>query len=59
MLLTREVIEAVGAFDEDLEAFGEDVDLSLRARRRGFPLRYVPEARVEEAIEISRRDLRT
>ncbi|MCB9742061.1 MAG: glycosyltransferase family 2 protein [Alphaproteobacteria bacterium] len=50
MLLTRELLEAVGPFDEDLEAFGEDVDLSLRARRRGFPLRYVPEARIEHAL---------
>ncbi|MCB9762734.1 MAG: glycosyltransferase family 2 protein [Alphaproteobacteria bacterium] len=50
MLLTREVLDAVGTFDEDLGAFGEDVDLSLRARRRGFPLCYVPQARIEHDL---------
>lgn len=50
MLITREVLDAIGPFDEDLEAFGEDVDLSLRARRAGFRLRYVPEARVEHEL---------
>lgn len=46
ILVHRAVLDAIGPFDEDLEAFGEDVDLSLRARRRGFPLVYVPEARI-------------
>ncbi|MBK7761526.1 MAG: glycosyltransferase family 2 protein [Deltaproteobacteria bacterium] len=46
LLVHRDVLDAIGPFDEDLEAFGEDVDLSLRARRRGFPLVYVPEARI-------------
>ena len=46
LLVHRDVLDAIGPFDEDLEAFGEDVDLSLRARRRGFPLIYVPEARI-------------
>jgi len=50
ILLSREVLEGVGTFDEDLEAFGEDVDLSLRARRQGFPLRYVPAARIEHVL---------
>jgi GT2 family glycosyltransferase len=46
----RRVYETVGAFDEDLESYGEDVDLSLRARRRGFPLRYVPDARIAHVL---------
>lgn len=50
VLFTPEVLDAVGLFDEDLEAFGEDVDLSLRATRRGFPIRYVPEARISHAL---------
>lgn len=50
MLITREVLDAIGPFDEDLEAFGEDVDLSLRARRAGFRLRYVPSARIEHEL---------
>lgn len=52
-LIHREVIARVGAFDADLVAFGEDVDLSLRARRAGFPLRYVPQARIEHALGAS------
>lgn len=51
--LPRAVLDAVGGFDESLEAFGEDVDLSLRAVRRGIPLRYVPEARIRHALGAS------
>ncbi|MEC8423360.1 MAG: glycosyltransferase family 2 protein, partial [Myxococcota bacterium] len=50
VLFTPEVIEQVGLFDADLEAFGEDVDLSLRAVRRGFAVRYVPAARIGHAL---------
>ncbi len=48
--LHRRVYQQVGAFDEDLESYGEDVDLSLRARRQGFPLRYVPDARIAHVL---------
>jgi len=50
MLIHRSVLEAVGDFDEDLEAFGEDVDLSLRAWRAGFPLRSLPQAVIEHEL---------
>ncbi|HJN75067.1 MAG TPA: glycosyltransferase family 2 protein [Myxococcota bacterium] len=50
MLIHRRVLETVGDFDEDLEAFGEDVDLSLRAWRAGFPLRRLPEAVIEHEL---------
>jgi len=52
-LLPRAVLERVGPFDEALGAFGEDLDLSLRAVRRGVPLRVVPEARVEHVLGAS------
>ena len=52
-LLPRAVLDAIGPFDTSLEAFGEDVDLSLRAVRQGFVLRYVPEARIEHALGSS------
>ncbi|MEC7239913.1 MAG: glycosyltransferase family 2 protein [Myxococcota bacterium] len=53
MLVSREVLSTVGSFDGDLEAFGEDVDLSLRARRAGFPIRSVPEARIQHHLGAS------
>lgn len=53
MLISREVLSTVGQFDGDLEAFGEDVDLSLRARRAGFPIRTVPSARIQHHLGAS------
>ena len=42
MLIRREVIEAIGGFDERfVPGFFEDDDYSLRARRAGFTLRVV------------------
>ena len=53
MLISREVLESIGPFDGDLEAFGEDVDFSLRARRAGFPIRTVPAARIQHHLGAS------
>jgi len=53
MLIHRDVLDATGPFDADLEAFGEDVDLSLRARRAGFGLHYVPTARIRHQLGAS------
>ena len=47
---TRIAHQIANPFDEDLESYGEDVDLSLRARRRGFRLRYVPQARIAHLL---------
>lgn len=52
-LLSAEVLETVGHFDESFEAFGEDVDLSLRAVRAGFQVRTVPAARIQHALGAS------
>ncbi len=41
-----ELIRDCGAFDAAMEAYLEDVDLSLRAQALGFPCLYVPAARV-------------
>ena len=40
----RTVLEEVGGFDEDFFGFMEDLDLSLRARLRGYRGLYVPSA---------------
>jgi len=53
VLLTAQVLARVGHFDEDLEAFGEDVDLSLRAVRQGYRIHTVPEARIAHVLGAS------
>ncbi len=52
-LFTPGLLEEVGLFDEDLGAFGEDVDLGLRAVRLGYRIRVVPEARIRHALGAS------
>ncbi len=46
MIAPRRAIAAVGGFDEDFFLYGEDEDLCLRLRRRGFQIGYIPGARV-------------
>jgi GT2 family glycosyltransferase len=43
-LMPRSVFAELGGFDEDFFASHEDVDLSYRARLRGYRVRYVPQA---------------
>jgi GT2 family glycosyltransferase len=43
-LLPRRVFEELGGFDEDFFVSNEDVDLSYRARTRGYRVRYVADA---------------
>jgi GT2 family glycosyltransferase len=43
-IIPKSVFEEVGGFDEDFFASHEDVDLSYRARLRGYRCRYVAEA---------------
>jgi len=52
-LLSPEVLAATGGFDADFEAFGEDLDLSLRARRAGFRIRFVDGACIHHALGAS------
>jgi GT2 family glycosyltransferase len=44
MALSRELLERIGFLDEELFAYVEDVDLSLRARAAGFAVVFVPDA---------------
>lgn len=46
LLIRREAWEKIGSLDEQLFLYYEDADYSLRARRAGFELLLVPEARV-------------
>jgi len=45
VLLRRSAVEDVGLFDEELVAYAEDLDWSLRARLRGHRFMYEPSAR--------------
>ncbi len=42
----RSAVEAVGGFDPDFQAGGEDVDISRRIRARGLLVDYVPDMNV-------------
>jgi GT2 family glycosyltransferase len=43
-LMPKAVFDQLGGFDDDFFASHEDVDLSYRARLRGYRCRYVPDA---------------
>ena len=44
MVLTRELFELTGGFDESIFMYCEDVDLSWRIRLAGYDIQYVPSA---------------
>jgi GT2 family glycosyltransferase len=44
ILFRRSALNAVGAYDESIFMYCEDVDLSWRLRTAGYRLRYVPDA---------------
>ena len=44
LMARREVLEELGGFDERYFMYGEDVDLSVRARRAGYRPSFTPEA---------------
>ena len=50
MLINPAVIRTVGTFDSQFFAYCEDLDLSLRARRAGFKILFVPDSLVRHAV---------
>jgi len=50
VLFTPAVLATVGHFDADFGAFGEDLDLSLRAIRHGFPILHAPQAKITHQL---------
>jgi len=53
MLVPRAVLEDDGLFDEELFAYSEDTDWSLRVRERGHGLWLVPVSRVHHKVSAS------
>jgi N-acetylglucosaminyl-diphospho-decaprenol L-rhamnosyltransferase len=49
LLLRREMLDALGGFDEGFRLYGEDIDLAYRAAEAGWERWYVPAARVVHA----------
>jgi GT2 family glycosyltransferase len=53
VLIPRATIERLGSFDEQLFAYVEDADWSLRVRDAGLPLLVTPTARVRHQVSAS------
>jgi GT2 family glycosyltransferase len=52
-LYRRDMLEAIGGFDEDFFLYCEDTDIGLRARWAGWRCRYVPQAVVQHRYSHS------
>jgi len=44
ILISREILETVGMLDDKLFLYYEDVDLSVRTKKKGFKLLYCPDS---------------
>lgn len=53
MLVRRQVVEDLGFFSEDFFFSHEDVDFCLRARKKGYRIRYVPGFRAWHKVGAS------
>ncbi len=53
LLVRREVFEQIGLFDENFFMYYEDLDFCLRARRQGYRLLLVPQARLWHQVSQS------
>ena len=51
--MRTEEFELIGMFDESFPMYGEDVDLSLRFRKRGGSIVFIPESRVWHKVSAS------
>jgi GT2 family glycosyltransferase len=52
-LISREVIERVGALNEEVSPYGEDLEYSLRAKAEGFKIYLNPKAVMSHKISSS------
>jgi len=59
LFIKRELIEKIGFLDEKFFLYYEDVDYSFRARKAGFDLLVVPEAKVYHSEQSKQNPLKT
>jgi GT2 family glycosyltransferase len=52
LFLPSEIIENVGYLDEKFFMYGEDLDYSLRVRKKGYQLYVIPEATVYHDVHL-------
>lgn len=53
MLLTRNLLESVGLFDEGFTHYYEDMDFCRRTRLAGFHIRVIPQAKMWHKVALS------
>ena len=53
LLIKKEVLEKIGLFDKKLFMYWEDSDLSQRAKRAGWQVLYVPQAKIWHKVASS------
>lgn len=53
LLIRRKTLDEIGLFDERYFLYFEETDLCLRARRAGWPARYVKESRIMHIGSVS------
>jgi len=58
MMVSRQVFQSVGGFDEQLPVEFNDVDLCLRIRREGYRIVYTPEAVLYHYENATRKGMR-
>jgi len=53
LAMRRRDFEALSGFDERFRMYGEDVDLSIKARKRGLVIMYQPASRIWHRVSAS------
>ena len=53
LMMRMDVLDRIGLFDETFFLYFEETDLSLRARRAGYEIHFVPESRVGHIGSVS------
>jgi GT2 family glycosyltransferase len=53
MMMPTALAQELGGFDTGFKMYGEDVDLSLRCRAKGYRLMFVPESRIYHKVSAS------